>query len=218
MKFAFSCDCRSDCRRLRNARVRTSGMQNSASAPARGGADASARSALGRVSVSDGVRGGRAARERRRRTGLHVRQFKSRRGSASVLPWERMLTRSQVARRIGKSIATVRRLEGRVLHPLLGDGDVRLFHESEVERLRDKPGEIARWGRSDWFQRRRARQARTPGAHRVGVGQSSAEAAGAIMDVLEAMLAAPPRMLLRLGIDERMMRNLVRAAEVVGGD
>ena len=158
------------------------------------------------------------ARERRRCTGSCEHQCNSRRCPALVVLWERMLTRSQVARRIGKSIATVRRLEGRVLHPLLGDGDVRLFNESEVERLRDKPGDIARWGRSDWFQRRRARQARTSGAPRACAGQSSQEAAAAIVDVLEALLTARPRMLLQLGVDERMMRNLVRAVEAVEGD
>lgn len=43
-----------------------------------------------------------------------------------------MITRSQVARRIGKSIATVRRLEGDKLHPTIGPRNIRLFDEGEV--------------------------------------------------------------------------------------
>jgi hypothetical protein len=48
-----------------------------------------------------------------------------------------MLTRSQVARRLGKSLATVRRLEGSSLHPRRDDNGVHWFDESEVQRLAD---------------------------------------------------------------------------------
>ena len=44
-----------------------------------------------------------------------------------------VLTRSQVARRIRRSIATVRRMEGRTLHPRLGPRGLRLFDPEEVE-------------------------------------------------------------------------------------
>jgi hypothetical protein len=43
------------------------------------------------------------------------------------------LTRSQAARRLGVSVTTLRRMEGGVLHPEKGPGDVRLFDVSEVE-------------------------------------------------------------------------------------
>lgn len=46
-----------------------------------------------------------------------------------------MLTRAQVAARLGKSVATVRRLEGVVLHPHRGRNGVRLFNPYEVERV-----------------------------------------------------------------------------------
>jgi hypothetical protein len=68
-----------------------------------------------------------------------------------------MLTRSQVAKRLGKSIATVRRMEGTVLHPRRDAGGVLRFDPVEVDRVaghsrragrRPSLGEIAR---SEWF-------------------------------------------------------------------
>jgi hypothetical protein len=47
----------------------------------------------------------------------------------------RMLTRAQVARRLGKSIATVRRLEGEQLHPTRDAAGIHQFDAAEVERL-----------------------------------------------------------------------------------
>ena len=44
-----------------------------------------------------------------------------------------MLTRSGVAKRLGKSIATVRRMEGVELHPTLGTDGVHLFEPGEVD-------------------------------------------------------------------------------------
>jgi hypothetical protein len=46
-----------------------------------------------------------------------------------------MLTRTQVARRIGKSLATVRRLEGVQLHPHVDANGVHRFEVREVELL-----------------------------------------------------------------------------------
>jgi hypothetical protein len=46
-----------------------------------------------------------------------------------------MLTRTQVARRLGRSIATVRRLEGEGLHPVTDERGVHWFDEREVDRL-----------------------------------------------------------------------------------
>lgn len=46
-----------------------------------------------------------------------------------------MLTRTQVARRLGKSLATVRRLEGGQLHPHVDANGVHRFEVREVELL-----------------------------------------------------------------------------------
>ncbi|MEO8184208.1 MAG: hypothetical protein ABI895_35760 [Deltaproteobacteria bacterium] len=46
-----------------------------------------------------------------------------------------MLTRTQVARRLGKSLATVRRLEGAQLHPHVDANGVHRFEVREVELL-----------------------------------------------------------------------------------
>lgn len=46
-----------------------------------------------------------------------------------------MMTRAHVARRLGKSIATVRRLEGTELHPKVDDRGVNRFDPNEVERI-----------------------------------------------------------------------------------
>ncbi len=46
-----------------------------------------------------------------------------------------MLTRRQVAGRIGRSIATVRRLEGSKLHPVVTTNGVRLFDPKEVDEV-----------------------------------------------------------------------------------
>jgi hypothetical protein len=42
------------------------------------------------------------------------------------------ITRNEVARRLGCSIASVRRMEGAELHPATGEGDVRYFDPDEV--------------------------------------------------------------------------------------
>jgi phage protein D len=47
----------------------------------------------------------------------------------------KMLTRTQVARRLGKSLATVRRLEGVQLHPHVDANGVHRFEVREVELL-----------------------------------------------------------------------------------
>src|SRR5436190_6464805 len=46
-----------------------------------------------------------------------------------------MMTRGQVARRLGKSVATVRRMEGSQLHPRRDAGGVLRFNPAEVERV-----------------------------------------------------------------------------------
>lgn len=49
-----------------------------------------------------------------------------------------MLTRSQVARRIGRSLATVRRLEGKELHPRPDARGVNRFDSKEVDELAER--------------------------------------------------------------------------------
>lgn len=46
-----------------------------------------------------------------------------------------MLTRSGVAKRLGKSLATVRRMEGAELHPTRGSNGVHLFDPDEVDAV-----------------------------------------------------------------------------------
>ena len=53
-----------------------------------------------------------------------------------------MLKRSHVAKRLGRSLATVRRLEGVELHPIIDEDGVHLFDEAEVD-------EVAMRGRRD---------------------------------------------------------------------
>ena len=60
-----------------------------------------------------------------------------------------MLTRGQVAKRIGRSIATVRRMEGHQLHPVRDDRGVLQFRPEEVERVLRRPKVPAR--RSPWL-------------------------------------------------------------------
>src|SRR5690349_13236282 len=62
-----------------------------------------------------------------------------------------MLTRAQVAKRLGKSIATVRRLEGHALHPTRDERGIHRFDRAEVDQLaiqRALPGAA----RSRWFE------------------------------------------------------------------
>jgi hypothetical protein len=64
------------------------------------------------------------------------------------------LTRREVAAALGKSIATVRRLEGHVLHPQRDAQGTHWFDAGEVDRLRDDPSRAKRWARSGWLQKR----------------------------------------------------------------
>lgn len=61
-----------------------------------------------------------------------------------------MLTRGQVAKRLGKSVATVRRLEGRELHPRRDAKGVLRFDPDEVEAVAQ--GTVGDSTRSDWLE------------------------------------------------------------------
>jgi hypothetical protein len=64
-----------------------------------------------------------------------------------------MLKRAQVAKRLGKSIATVRRLEGVALHPIVDTDGVHRFDPEEVERVRrGGAGGASSSGRSAWLR------------------------------------------------------------------
>lgn len=47
----------------------------------------------------------------------------------------RLLTRGQVARRLGLSLSTVRRMEGIQLKPIVGERGVRYFEETEIQTV-----------------------------------------------------------------------------------
>src|SRR5579871_6249505 len=58
-----------------------------------------------------------------------------------------MLTRSQVARRLQKSVASIRRVEGVLLHPVRDGRGVHRFRVDEVEALAERllRGEVTLW-------------------------------------------------------------------------
>jgi hypothetical protein len=85
-----------------------------------------------------------------------------------------MLTRSAVAKRLLRSVATVRRLEGQELFPQRDRNGVLRFDESEVAAVarRLRAGEVPA-ARGDWLQDRRhpspwsSRKARAKPSHEV---------------------------------------------------
>lgn len=64
------------------------------------------------------------------------------------------MTRGEVARRLGKSIATVRRLEGRVLFPTKRRNGRWWFDPLEVDQLSRNPVRFQAIARSTWFTAR----------------------------------------------------------------
>src|SRR5689334_12598155 len=70
------------------------------------------------------------------------------------------LTRTQVARRLSKSVATVRRLEGHLLHPRRDWRGVYRFDSYEVEQLRAAPQRMRTYSRSTWLMKVVARRAK----------------------------------------------------------
>lgn len=65
-----------------------------------------------------------------------------------------MLTRAGVAKRLGKSIATIRRMEGVELHPVRDEHGVYRFDPDEVDRVGSPPnGEPSNAARMDEFLR-----------------------------------------------------------------
>jgi len=54
---------------------------------------------------------------------------------AAAAPPGRLLTRGQVARRLGTSLSTVRRMEGELLKPIIGARGVHYFEETEIQAV-----------------------------------------------------------------------------------
>src|SRR5688572_10799787 len=76
-----------------------------------------------------------------------------------------MLTRRGVAKQLGKSVATVRRLEGSELHPTADACGVHRFPRAQVERLRRRirDGQAVSAARGEWL-RGNSRGSARPGA------------------------------------------------------
>jgi hypothetical protein len=135
----------------------------------------------------------------------------------------RVLTRSQVARRLGKSISTVRRLEDRALHPIVGKRNVRYFDDWEVEQLKRNPDRVASFAQSEWFKHKRASPLR--GAPRKAapvvvpdlrsLGERRALAAAELEGLFEALLDVPAARLLRAGLDEDAFNVLATAIDAL---
>jgi hypothetical protein len=139
------------------------------------------------------------------------------------------LTRIQVARRLGKSIATVRRLEGRVLFPSRDWRGVHLFDDWEVEQLRERPARAFTYARSEWFEARQkeAKKAAAPStkdAPRVFAASASSEAyemttadvlARALEVLADRLCVIPTTVLARAGIDEELFELVVETLELV---
>lgn len=120
-----------------------------------------------------------------------------------------MLTRPEVARQLGKSIATVRRLENHVLHPTRGRSGVWLFDEWEVERLRRDPAKVAKFGRSRWFNQRRGVSSERNATGTVGGDTSArqllASDLGPLLELFDVLVSARGRHLDRLGVEPEML-------------
>jgi hypothetical protein len=140
------------------------------------------------------------------------------------------MTRGEVARRLGKSIATVRRLEGRVLFPTKRRNGRWWFDESEVEALRCDPDRFRANAPSTWLRVRiqlaepskgaglTSRRAALP----VPVQRDAAVVEGAelvmqlLSELLNAVAELPPRQLVRAGIDEEFLDRCGEALGLLG--
>ena len=131
------------------------------------------------------------------------------------------LTRIQVARRLGKSIATVRRLEGRVLFPHRDWRGVHRFDEWEVERLQRNPDRLKQHARSRWFQRAlEGRRARRPAKKRAS-NLPPPEQQGALADALELLLErfaeVDLRALIEAGVDDELIALMLHCVQEARG-
>jgi hypothetical protein len=107
-----------------------------------------------------------------------------------------MLSRIEVARRIGKSVATVRRLEGVELHPRRDSSGVHRFSLDEVERLAKK---IRSGFRLPWGHQ--AAHSRSPSAATVDSLEARLDALTEERDQLRWAARIIAQLLLRLNGD-----------------
>lgn len=117
-----------------------------------------------------------------------------------LLPWV-VLTRSGVAKRLGRSIATVRRLEGRELFPVVDARGVHRFPDDQVHRLqaRLRAGDRLSGARGDWLLGGKPMKLRRPSRHELSI---DSERAAAQRDVaLTIIELLDRRQLRRLGPD-----------------
>ena len=119
-----------------------------------------------------------------------------------------MLTRAAVAKRLGKSIATVRRLEGKHLFPFRDHRGVHRFSETQVDMVLDlmKSGTKLRGAQDEWLKlspserrRRRPLVPRTGGAERRRVRDAQREVAAMVVNLAgKELLSCFPTPLTRL--------------------
>lgn len=155
-----------------------------------------------------------------------------RRGGAIL---DGVLTRSQVAKRLKKSIATVRRLEDYVLFPVVGRNDVRFFDEEEVDELRRNPDLAGEFGRSEWFESnvgaapmRKRRDQQSPSVpnseeqvESLSVRNRSRarlEAVELLETLVDTIVDSRPRDLIRIGIDEAWIDAMLAVVDVLRAD
>ncbi len=131
------------------------------------------------------------------------------------------LTRTQVARRLGKSVATVRRLEGRVLFPRRDWRGIHRFDEWEVEGLQRNPERLKQHARSTWFQRERPSKGARRSENRRASHISSAGEHAALADVLELLLErfaeVDLQALFAAGVDAELIAMMIQCAEEARG-
>lgn len=135
------------------------------------------------------------------------------------------LTRSQVARRLGKSVATIRRLEGHVLFPSQDWRGVHWFDDWEVEQLRERPARACAYARSEWFESRQkqSKTSATPSTNHMAQSDqravdetTNADVLVGVLEVLADRLSVVPiRILARAGIDEELFELIAETLELV---
>ena len=72
------------------------------------------------------------------------------------------LSRKEVAKRLKLSVASIRRLEGNVLFPIVDRNGVHRFDPADVDALASTPHRIRLWAQSNWLRRRIGAQQTRP--------------------------------------------------------
>jgi hypothetical protein len=130
---------------------------------------------------------------------------------------------------LNRSIATVRRLENLVLHPIRGRNGGRLFDPKEVELLVCEPSRMAPFCRSSWFERNRGNWGNPRTRHGgqthlkqrkkaelpLDVNMERVAAAEQPEAVVEVLSDAPTHRLLVVGVDDRALGVLLAAVDAL---